>query len=59
MQSSVPAGCEFQTLADAQKGTGQRVVKALGCDIAGEIAACLRGKSATEVVSAVPEISLY
>jgi para-nitrobenzyl esterase len=32
MESSVPAGCEIQTLADAEKGTGERVTKALGCD---------------------------
>ena len=54
MQSSVPAGCEIQSLADAENGTGQRVVKALGCDAAPDIAACLRGKSMTEIVSAVP-----
>jgi para-nitrobenzyl esterase len=54
MQSSVPVGCEMQTLADAENGTGQRVVKALGCDTAPDIAACLRGKSAAEIVSAVP-----
>ncbi len=54
MQSSVPAGCEIQTRADAENGTGQRVVKGLGCETAPDIAACLRGKSMTEVVSAVP-----
>jgi para-nitrobenzyl esterase len=54
MESSVPVGCEIQTLADAEKGTGERVTKALGCDGAGDIAACLRGKSMSEVVSAVP-----
>jgi len=54
MQSSVPAGCEIQTLADQESGTGQRVVKALGCDAASDIAACLRSKSMTEIVSAVP-----
>ena len=54
MQSSVPAGCEIQTLADARNGTGQRVVNALGCDTAPDVAACLRGKSAKEVVAAVP-----
>ncbi len=54
MQSSVPSGCEIQTLSDAENGTGQRVVKALGCDGTPDIAACLRGKSMTEVVSAVP-----
>jgi para-nitrobenzyl esterase len=54
MQSSVPSGCEIQTLSDAENGTGQRVVKALGCDGTPDIAACLRTKSMTEVVSAVP-----
>ena len=54
MQSSVPTGCEIPTLAEVQTGTGQRVVKAAGCDLATDIAACLRGKSATEIVSAVP-----
>ena len=34
MQSSVPVGCEIQTSADAKNGTGERVVKALGCDTA-------------------------
>lgn len=54
MQSSVPTGCEIQTLADAENGTGQRLVKALGCDTATDIAACLREKTPSEVVSAVP-----
>jgi para-nitrobenzyl esterase len=54
MQSSVPAGCEIQTLADAEMRTGQRVVKALGCDTAPNVAACLRGKTTSEIVSAVP-----
>jgi para-nitrobenzyl esterase len=54
MQSSVPVGCEMQTLADAENGTGQQVVKAVGCDAAPEIAACLRGKTVAEIVSAVP-----
>jgi para-nitrobenzyl esterase len=54
MQSSVPAGCEIPTLADAKNGTGQRVVAALGCDKAPDVAACLRGKSPAEIVSAAP-----
>jgi para-nitrobenzyl esterase len=54
MQSSVPAGCEIQTLSDAENGTGARVAKALGCDGAADVAACLRGKSMNEIVSAVP-----
>lgn len=54
MQSSVPNGCEIQTLDDARKGTGARVATALGCSSAGDVAACLRGKSTAELVSAVP-----
>ena len=54
MESSVPAGCEIQTLADVEDGTGQRLVKALACDRASDITSCLRGKSVTEIVSAVP-----
>src|SRR4029077_4796043 len=54
MQSSVPSGCEIQTLADAEPGTGVRVAKALGCEGAADVAACLRGKSVEEVVAAVP-----
>ncbi len=55
MQSSVPVGCEIQTLADAEKGTGTtRVVKAVGCDSASDVAACLRGKGLAELVGAVP-----
>ncbi|MDB5812089.1 MAG: hypothetical protein JWN94_4211 [Betaproteobacteria bacterium] len=53
MQSSVPTGCEIPTLAEVQSRTGQRVVKAAGCDSAGDVAACLRGKNVTEIVSAV------
>jgi hypothetical protein len=55
MESSVPAGCEIQTLADADSGTGQRFVKAVGCDVTADIAACLRGKSTTEIVRRFPE----
>ena len=54
MQSSVPAGCEIKTLAEDENDTGRRVAKAAGCDTAPDIAACLRGKSATEIVKAVP-----
>ena len=53
MQSSVPMGCEIQTMADAEAGTGRKVTSAVGCDTA-DVAACLRGKSVTELVSAVP-----
>ena len=41
-------------LADARNGTGQRVVSALGCDKASDVAACLRGKSTKDVIAAVP-----
>jgi para-nitrobenzyl esterase len=54
MQSSVPAACELQTLAEVERGTGARVVKAAGCDQAGDVAGCLRTKSVEEIVSAVP-----
>ncbi|MDB5728148.1 MAG: hypothetical protein JWQ00_1353, partial [Noviherbaspirillum sp.] len=57
MQSSVPTGCETQTLADAEQGTGQRVARALGCDKhanPADTAACLRGMSTREIVQAVP-----
>jgi para-nitrobenzyl esterase len=54
MQSSVPTGCEIQTLADAENGTGQRLVKALFCDSVPEIAVCLRSKSLQQIVAAVP-----
>jgi len=53
MQSSVPTGCELPTLADMEGGTGQRVAQALGCTGA-DANACLRGKSAAEVVRALP-----
>jgi para-nitrobenzyl esterase len=54
MQSSVPNGCEIQTLDNARNGTGVKVAAAVGCDAAADIAACLRGKSTAEIVSAVP-----
>ncbi len=54
MQSSVPTGCEIQTLADTQAASGKRVVSAAGCNSAGDVAACLRSKSVAEIVSAVP-----
>jgi para-nitrobenzyl esterase len=54
MQSSVPTGCEIQTMADAEAGTGHKFASAMGCDTAADIAVCLRGKSVTEVVSAMP-----
>lgn len=58
MQSSVPTGCEMQTLADAEQGIGQRIAQLTGCDKAGDkpsdIAACLRGKSVKEIVQVLP-----
>lgn len=53
MQSSVPMDCEIQTLKDAQEGTGRRVAAAVGCDT-GDVAACLRNKSVSELLTAVP-----
>ncbi len=53
-QSSVPMGCEIQTMADAKAGTGRKVATAIGCDTAADVAACLRGKSVAEIVSARP-----
>src|SRR5262249_30410724 len=54
MESSVPAGCEIKTLAEDENDTGQRVARAAGCDTAPDVAACLRGKSVTELVKAGP-----
>ena len=54
MQSSVPMGCEIQTMADAKVGTGRKVATAIGCDTAADVAACLRAKSVTDIVSALP-----
>ncbi len=53
MQASVPTGCELPTLAQAQEGTGRLVARQLACAEDGT-AACLRGKSAAEVVRAAP-----
>lgn len=54
MQSSVPTGCEIPTLAEVEATTGARVAQALGCSAVADTAACLRGKTAAEVVAAVP-----
>ncbi len=54
MQSSVPIGCELQTLADAENGTGAEVSKRVGCVNQTDTAACLREKSVNELVSALP-----
>jgi len=42
------------TLRDVQQRTGARVVAAVGCNDAPDIAACLRGKSVETIVGAVP-----
>jgi para-nitrobenzyl esterase len=54
LQSSVPTGCEIQTLTDAEQGTGQSVAQAVSCDKSSNVAACLRSKSMAEIVKAVP-----
>jgi len=54
MESPVPTGCEIPTLQDVENDTGKNLVHALGCDTAGDVAACLRGKSTAEVVGAIP-----
>jgi para-nitrobenzyl esterase len=54
MQSSVPMGCEIQTMADAKAGTGRKVAAALGCDTTADVAACLRSMSVADIVSALP-----
>jgi para-nitrobenzyl esterase len=53
MHSSVPTGCELQTLAQAQEGSGRQVAQQLGCTGADALA-CLRGKSTADVVKALP-----
>src|SRR5205085_2998356 len=52
MQSSVASGCELQPLDDARNGTGVKVAAAVGCGMAADVAACMRGKSTVEIVSA-------
>jgi para-nitrobenzyl esterase len=54
MHSSVPAACEMQTLADVEQRTGVEVAAKTGCAAVSDIAACLRGKSVAEIVSALP-----
>ena len=54
MQSSVPVGCELPRLVDVERGTGQPLVKMLGCDGTPDVAACLRRKSTKDVASALP-----
>ncbi len=54
MESSVPSGCEIQTLDDAREGTGAKAVAAIGCEGAADVAACLRGMSVANLVRAIP-----
>lgn len=54
MESSVPTGCELQTLADSEQRTGARVARAAGCADSKDIAGCLRSKSLAELISAIP-----
>lgn len=54
MQSSVPTGCEIQTLADAEQGSGRRVAQTLGCDQSADPAGCLRSKPMKDIVQALP-----
>ena len=54
MASSVPTGCELQTLADSEQRTGARVATAVGCADSKDIAGCLRSKSVAELISAIP-----
>lgn len=53
MQSSVPTGCELQTLAQVEQRTGTRVAAATGCASATDVAGCLRNKSVDQIVGAV------
>jgi para-nitrobenzyl esterase len=57
MQSSVPTGCEFHTMAQAQARTGLRLAQVTGCNEAGNAAACLRAKSPSELVRALPAVT--
>jgi para-nitrobenzyl esterase len=56
MESSVPTGCELQTLADAENGTGRLLAQKLGCadSVNATDAACLRGRSPQDIVQAMP-----
>jgi para-nitrobenzyl esterase len=53
MESSVPTGCETQTLAEMEQRTGTRVADATKCSDAADVAACLRSRSVDDIVSAV------
>src|SRR5258708_33422483 len=45
MQSSVPNGCEIQTLDNARNGTGVKVAAAVACQTDARVAALPRGNS--------------
>ena len=53
MQSSVPTGCEFLTLAQAQSRTGLRLAQTVGCNTA----ECLRSTPVAELVLAVEAVT--
>ena len=57
MQSSVPTGCELQTLTELEQRTGTRVAAATGCADRADIAACLRSQSVDQIVAAVPGVT--
>ena len=52
-RAALLSAAKYRTLADAKSGT-ERVVEALRCDVAADIAGCLRSKTTKEVVAAVP-----
>jgi para-nitrobenzyl esterase len=54
MESSVPSGCELTTHAQAEARTGAAVPHLLGCDVAPDVAACLRSKTPQEIVGVLP-----
>ena len=56
MQSSVPTGCELQTLSDVEQRTGASVATTTGCAGAADVADCLRDSTVEELVSAVPGV---
>ena len=54
MESSVSTGCELQTLAQREQGAGARIVAAVHCTDAKDIAGCLRSRSVEEIVGPIP-----
>jgi len=60
MQSSVPTGCELQTMKDLEERTGEAVARETGCVGAADVAACFRGLTVEQIVSAVPgAVNIY